>query len=72
VNEFELALGATGTVTDVGAARLKGFKVGARRNLAIELLAGKPDFEIEGLGRGKAGVAGAKKNAAIGKAERCV
>ena len=75
VNEFELALCALsgltsrGPVTDVGAARLKGFKVGAGRNLPVKLLAGKPDLEIEGLGRGETGVAGAKKNAAIGKAE---
>ena len=64
-----LAFAPAGPVADVGAARLEGLEVGAGGDLAVELLAGKPDFEVEGLGGGEAGVAGAEQNAAIGQAE---
>jgi hypothetical protein len=73
VHKLGLGLGALHgrrPVADVGAARLKGVEVGAGRNFAIKILAGQPDLEIVGLCRGEAGVAGAKKDAAIRQAER--
>jgi hypothetical protein len=57
-------------VADVRPPRLEGLEVRAGRNLAVKLLAGKPDFQVEGLGRGEAGVARAEQNAAIGQAQR--
>ena len=69
VHEFILSLGCRGLEADVGAAGLEGFEVGAGRDFPIELLAGKPDFEVEGLGGAEAGVGGAEQDAAIGKLE---
>ena len=68
MHEFVFALGG-GLEADVGAAGLEGFEVGAGGDFAIELLAGEPDFEVEGLGGAEAGVAGAEQDAAIGKLE---
>ena len=68
VHEFGL-LFAGGLEADVGAASLEGFEVGAGGDFAIELLAGEPDFEVEGLGGREAHVAGAEQDAAVGKLE---
>ena len=62
-------LRAGGAVADVGAAGLEGFEVGAGADLAVELLAGKPDLEVVGFGGGEAHVAGAEQHAAVGEAE---
>ena len=67
VDEFVFTFAAGGLEADVGATRLEAFEVGAGRDFAIELLARKPDFEIEGLGGGEAGVGGAEEHAAVGK-----
>ena len=72
MDELRLCLGALrcGPVTDVGAAGLEGFKVGAGGDFAVKLLAGEPDFEVEGFGGGEAGVAGAEQDAAVGEFKR--
>ena len=69
MDEFGFRFSAGGLETDVGAASLERFEVGAGGNFAIELLAGEPDFEVEGLGGGEAGVGGAEQDAAVGKLE---
>jgi hypothetical protein len=56
VNELELALGTAGPVTDVRSPRLEGVEVRAGGDFPVKLLAGEPDLQIEGLGRGEAGV----------------
>ena len=69
VDEFGFRFATGGLETNVGATGLEAFEVGAGRDFAIELLARKPDLKVEGLGRGKAGIASAEQNAAIGKLE---
>src|SRR6185503_15042282 len=64
-----LGLAAFGPPARLHAARLERFEVGARRNLAVRVLRRQPDFEVVGLGRGEADVAGAKRDHAIGKLE---
>ena len=51
------------------APRLERFAIGARRDLAIVLLARQPHFEIVGLGRRRAGVARAELQHAIRQLE---
>src|SRR5437763_6033344 len=56
-------LGLSLVVAEAGlhAPRLEGLHVGARRNLAIGVLAWQPDLEVVGLGGGKAHVARAER-----------
>src|SRR5258708_2837010 len=68
VEEFAL-LCARGTIADVGAASLEGFEVRAGGDLAVEVLAREPDFEVVSFGGREAHVAGAEEHAAVGKAE---
>ncbi len=66
----ELGLAGSGwAVADVGSAGLEGLEVGAGADLAVEVLAGEPDFEVVGLGGGETHVAGAEEHAAVGEAE---
>src|SRR6267378_6877810 len=49
--------------------RLECFKVAARRDLTVSILPGEPDLDIVGLGRGEAGVTGAKRDDAVRQLE---
>src|SRR5690349_15855261 len=68
MDEFGFAL-ALRAVTDIRAPRLKALEIAARRYLPIEVLAGKPDFEIIGLGCGKTHIAGAEQHTPIREVE---
>jgi len=67
VQQFGLVL----FVAEAGlhAARLEGLEIGAGRNLAIGVLRRQPDFEVVGLGRREAHVAGAQSDLAVGQFE---
>src|SRR3981189_3755583 len=61
--------GACGTIANVGAAGLEGFKVRAGGDLAVEILSGQPDLEVVSFRGGESHVAGAEEHAAVGEAE---
>ena len=56
--------------TDAGAAGLKVGAVGAGRDLPVAVLAGQPDFDVIGLGRGKAQVCCAERNHTVGQFQK--
>src|ERR1700761_6321316 len=58
-------LAAFGAIANIRAPSLIGFKIRAGRNLAIELLARQPDFEIVRLGRTGSHVTGTEQHGAI-------
>src|SRR5713226_3474704 len=47
---------------NVGPARLKCLEIRTRRNLTEDLLPGKPNLQIVGLGGGKAGIRSAENH----------
>src|SRR6185437_13449371 len=69
VRQTALAL-AAGAEPNVGPPRLKIREVAAGADLAIRLLAWKPDLEIIGLGRTETEVAGAKAHDPVRQLER--
>src|SRR5262249_19817996 len=66
---FRLRLGFAAE-PDLGAACLKRLAVGARRDLAIGVLARKPDFNVIGLGCAEPDVAGRQHDGAVCQSQR--
>ncbi len=60
---------AGGAVADVCAAGLEVGEVGTGADLAVEALAGQPDFEVVGLRGAEAHVAGREEHTAVGETE---
>ena len=71
MNKFRLGLCALTCrpVADVGSPGLESVEVGAGGDFAVKLLAGEPDFEVEGLCGGESSVARAEQDAAVRQAE---